>query len=281
MEQLIELIGHERDIVEIARRLYALSTGLNAPVVGAMHVTCADESERECVDAFQHGITDHLLPCIKFGKRRPFRLANLGGRYETGAVHIAEEHYSTQEAARKHKLLLVKVNSHVCVESGPEGYRFGSMRRYDTESVYCGALHAVMAGSTLPFARELEEIFRADGRDRLRSLLDESRVEPNYRSLYAAVVNATLQARRVLDDVLERPPSTPTLFVIIPCVTLNRPLNDAEIICGLHQVDWRGDEPIASYRGLDDEPAGYRCRVDGGSLVVEDDRLVQGRAITP
>jgi hypothetical protein len=273
MEQLVNLLGQERDIDEVARRLYAITSRWNPPVVGAMHVTCSDESERECVEAFRHGYSNHLLPNLKFGERSHFRLANLGGRYERGAVHIADQHFSTVVAAKQHKLLLVKLNSHVCVETGPEGYRFGSMRRYDTESVYCGALHALMDGSPLPFAQELRDVFAWDGRDRLRLLMDETRVEPALRSFYAAVVNACLQARLALDDLLDQPPATPTRFVIVPCVTLNRPSKDAEIVCGVHEIDWRTDEPLVKYTGLDDDPSGYRCKNEWGGLAVEDDRL--------
>jgi hypothetical protein len=273
MEQLINLLGHEHDVDEVARRLYAISSGMNAPVVGAMHVTCSDESERECVEAFRHGFSNHLLPNLKFGKRSHFRTANLGGRYERGSVHIANQHFSAVVAAKQHKLLLVKLNSHVCAETSPEGYRFGSMRRYDSESVYCGALHALMEGSPLPFAQELEEVFVRDGRDRLRLLMDETRIEPAMRSLYAAVVNACLQARLALDDTLSQPPASPTRFVIVPCVTLNRASKDTEIVCGVHRVDWRTDEPLVEYTGLDDDPAGYRCKNEWGSLAIEDDRL--------
>ena len=52
---------------------------------------------------------------------------------------IAEDHYSTGEAAGAFKLMIVKINSHVCAESTADGRRFGRMRRDDTESVYCGA----------------------------------------------------------------------------------------------------------------------------------------------
>ena len=270
MERLLDLIGRERDVDEVARTLYTVADELRAPVVGAMQVTCSDESERECIDAFQSNVVEHLLPSLKFGTRSRFRLANLGGRYERGAVAIAEDHYSTGEAAGAFKLLVVKVNSHVCAESTADGRRFGRMRRYDTESVYCGALHALMDGSELPFAKELGERFRSGGKDRLEILLDKTRVEPDYRSLFAAVVNARLQVEGAVDDIREFSPHTPTFFLLLPCVTLNRKSKDTEIVCGAWQVDRRSNEPVNVYRGLGDDPSAYRLSIDRGQILLDE-----------
>ena len=106
---------------------------------------------------FQQGDNRKLHGEREFGERSVFRLANLGARYEWGAVHVAEEHYSTSAARNDFKLMVVKVNSHVCVEPKTEGHDFGRMQRYDSESTYCGALHALLAGGRLPFAGDLSE----------------------------------------------------------------------------------------------------------------------------
>jgi len=270
MKRLLDLIGRERDVDEVARTLYTVADGFRAPVVGAMQVTCSDESERECIDAFHSNVVEHLLPSLKFGTRSRFRIANLGARYERGAVAIAEDHYSTGEAAGAFKLMIAKVNSHVCVESTSDGRRFGSMRRYDTESVYCGALHALMDGSELPFAKELGELFRSGGKDRLGMLLDAKRVEPAYRSLFAAVVNARLQVECAVDDVRECSPRTPTFFLLLPCVTLNRKGKDTEIVCGVWQLDRRSSEPVDTYRGLGDDPSAYRLSIDRGQILLDE-----------
>ena len=270
MERLLDLIGRERDVDEVARTLYTVAFELRAPVVGAMQVTCADESERECIDAFQSNFVEDLLPSLKFGTRSRFRLANLGGRYERGAVAIAENHYSTGKAAGAFKLLVVKVNSHVCAESTEDGRRFGRMRRYDTESVYCGALHALMDGSELPFAKELGERFRSGGKDRLEILLDKTRVEPDHRSLFAAVANARLQVEGAVDDIRECSPQTPTFFLLLPCVTLNRKGKDTEIVCGVWQLDGRPNEPIDVYHGLGDDPSAYRLSIERGQILLDE-----------
>ncbi len=255
MERLRGLLGQERDVDDVARELYRAVKSLDVPVVGAMHVTCADESEHECADAFQRGFSQHVLPNLKFGQRSHFRLANLGARYEPGAVHIAEQHYATVATRRAAKLMLVKFNSHVSAEPTAAGTRFGSMERYDVESVYCGALHALMDGARLPFADDLRRAFSRDGADRLGVLLDEQRTPRTRRSLLVAAVNAGVQARGAVADILDHPPTTPTLFVVMACVTLNRKQKDTEIVCGIHRVDRTGNAPSDDYRGVGDDPA--------------------------
>lgn len=265
-QRLGELIGREQSLDEVARRLYAVISDTGAPVVGALQVTCADESERECIDALQRNFCEYLLPTLKFGERGPFRLANLGGRYERCAVALADNHFSTREARRGWKLLLVKINSHVSVERRRGRSVFGRMERYRSESVYCGALAALLNGAELPFCDELREAFRLDGLDRVALLQDESKVDPEARSLLAAVAGAGVQARRAVDDIRERSPESPTLFVVLACVTLNRKLKDSEIVCGSWIVDWRGKEADVSYVGLGDDPSRLRLDSDSGGL---------------
>ena len=61
MDRLRGLIGHERSLREIAQALHFWTQSLSPAAVGALHVTCSDESENECVDAFQHGFVQYLL----------------------------------------------------------------------------------------------------------------------------------------------------------------------------------------------------------------------------
>lgn len=60
MESLIGLVGREVPCEELCRKLYFFAGALQSPVVGAVQVTCADESERECVDV--HERVDTLSP---------------------------------------------------------------------------------------------------------------------------------------------------------------------------------------------------------------------------
>ena len=284
MEPIGKYLGREADIDEVGRALYADAGEVRADIVGGVLITCADESERQGRDAFQRNFAEHLLPSLKTGERSFFRLANLGGRYESGAVRIAHDHYSGRVAGKGFGLLVIKINSHVCAEADGGGYRFGRMKRYDTESVYCGALHAMMDGSDLPFAKELAATFRSGELDRLKMLADETRVSPEYRSLFVAVTNSCLQARRTVDDIEAVRPLEPTLFIVLHGVILNRKQKDAEIVCGLHRIDWRTDEPTLEYLGLGDDPSGYRVRKESAHLMIEDDTLTAGlssRRIAP
>jgi hypothetical protein len=277
MDKLHKMVGRSLDVDEVARSLYGYACDVAAPVTGALHLTCSDESEKECRDALQRNFAGHLLPRLKLGARSIFRLANLGARYEWGAVHIAEDHYSTAAARRHFKLMLVKINAHVCADDTAEGLRFGRMKRYDSHSTYCGALHSYMAGGRLPFTTELAEAFGSEGHDRLAVLLDEGRVPPEYRSLFIAVAGARIQARRALIDIQDRKPTGPTLFIVMPCVTINRNRKDDEIVCGLYRGDWRSDSPVFEYRGLEDDPAGYRMKSGAGGMVIEDDHIAVTR----
>lgn len=175
-------VGRERSVRSVCQGLHLGVSELGAPAVGAMHVTCADESEHECVTAFQTGFAQYVLPALKFAQQSPFRLANLGGRYEWGAVPIAEDHYATESSRAAWKLLVVKVNAHVAVERTSTGLRFGVLERYGQSSACCGALSAVLAGDVQPFAAPIHDAFLSEGKDRLATLLDPARVDPEYRA---------------------------------------------------------------------------------------------------
>jgi hypothetical protein len=58
MKLLRELIGVERGLGEVAAALPDAARSVAAPVVGALQVTCSDESELECSLAFQQP------PCV-------------------------------------------------------------------------------------------------------------------------------------------------------------------------------------------------------------------------
>jgi hypothetical protein len=268
MDALQALIGLEAslDVVNEALRLYAASFA--APVVGAMHITCADESEWECIEAFQRGFVDPLLPELKHAERAPFRLCNLGARYEEGAIAVAEHHYATPETRNAFKVLLVQVNAHVAVEGTGAEALFGQMQRYDAKSTACGALHALMAGADLPALRELRETFSTDGMDRLAALLDPHCVTPAHRGLFVALANARLQARRIEDAISRHEALSPTLYLVSSCVTLNRPEEDTELLCGLATMDRRSRDVPVQYVGLGDDPTAYRVSDRGSRLHV-------------
>ena len=275
MEDLYRLLGQEMDCEELSRALYFAASSVGSPVIGAMHVTCADEAEWECTEAFHKHFSQYLLPPLKFSDRCHFRLANLGGRYEWGAVRIAEEHFATEASKNAFKLFVVKFNSHVALERTSRELYFGNMNRYEKESTCCGVLQALLAGGSLPFAGSLREVFQSEGKNRVEILQDPETVPEQYRPLFAAVVNARLQARRALIELQDFVPTSPTLYVVLVCVTLNQSGRDSEFLCGLYEADARTpDRPAqVTYRGVGDDPAHYELHNDLGRLRLYDDGM--------
>jgi hypothetical protein len=268
MDVLRQWIGIEQPLDEFNRGLRDIVTSFQAPVVGALEVCCSDESELECMAAFQTHFVEHLLPDLKRAARAPFRTCNLGARYEWGSIRVAEQHFALPESADAFKVMVVKINGHVCVQDTANGPHFGPMQRYDTDSCACGALHATIDGGNLPALAELRDTLM-EGSDRLATLRDPRRVDPAHRYLFAAIVSARLQARRALQDIRTHTPQTPTLYLVLPCVTLNRPGPDSALLCGYYIADQRiGIGEDEAYIGLDDEPADYRLEVTGGRLRV-------------
>lgn len=270
MNALIKLIGQEFTVKKISRTLCDITQDLRPGVVGAIHITCADESEHECVQAFQKGFVQHHLPELKFANQSAFRISNLGGRYEWGAVGIAEEHFVLPMTPSSFKLMVIKINSHVGVTVEKDAERYGFLKRYGRESACCGALSALMAGKKGPFLEEMREVFRFVGIDRLQILADPGQVAPELRSLFAAVVSAGLQARQVMTDIRAHKPSVPTLYLVVPCITLNRPDIDTEILCGVYTADCRFNGVKEEYVGLSDDPANYSFSIHNRRIFIQD-----------
>jgi len=190
------LLGREGKLDDLNWALRHYVGSFEAPVVGALHVTCADESECECSDAFQRYFVNLLLPDLKFAEKAPVRLSNLGGRYEWGALAVAEQHFATPPSRHAFKVLLVKINAHVGVIGTGAAARYGQIQRYDAESTACGTLHALLAGEQKPYVNDLRHAFLSEHHDRLSPLLDPHQVDPKFRGLLAAITSARLQARR-------------------------------------------------------------------------------------
>lgn len=270
-ESLKARIGVENDLAQVAWSLREIALQLHPAVVGGYQVTCSDEAEWECARTFQRLFVEQLLPGLKPDSRAPFRSINLGSRYEEGAIHVAEEHFAAPAAHESPKLLVVKLNSHVGVRAVGEELEYGWMDRYQRRSACCGALAALLEGKRLPALDELRAAFQSGGLDRLATLADANRVLPAHRALLAAIVNARLQCQRVVDDIQGHRPESPTVYLVVPCVTINRPGPDTELVVGECGVDWTGASASTRYQGLGDDPAAYRVRHVMGRLHVQDD----------
>ena len=273
-DELGPLVGSERDLHAFYYALKQVTRRLQPGVVGALHATCSDEASIETVEAFNSGFARDLLPPLKHAHRAPFATSSLGGRYEWGSLRVAEDHFALPESARSFKLMLVKVSAHVGVLPGPHEPAFGSMLRYGMESTCCGMLTALLGGTELPSAEPLREVFGSEGVDRLAMLRED--VEPRVRLLAAAIVSARLQARSAVLEAQDHTAATPTLYLIVPTVTLNKPDRDAELLCGVYLLDRRHGREEDHYLGLGDLPAAYRIGEEQGRL-----RVTDGSAITP
>jgi hypothetical protein len=260
------LIGVEHSIDEVSHALRNAVRSLHPTVVGAHQINCSDESERECVESFHRIIVRDMLPELKYWSRSSFRTVNLGARYEPQSIAMAENHFSTPDAEGGLKALICKLNSHVSVVDGDDGLICGKMHRYEKESVYCGALHALLAGAQGPSIDDLRAAFNADGIDRVAQLLDESVVPPTLRALFAAVVNAQLQSSLAISEVLEMKSHTPTFYVIVASVTLNREAEDTELVVGIETIDERNGEREIDYVGLADDARSYELATSGSRL---------------
>jgi hypothetical protein len=270
MGQLEELVGVETALDRVSSTLQEYARTLGAPVVGACHVTCSDESEWECAEAFQRSFAQLLLPALKPGRRAVFRTINLGARYEPGAIRVAENHFATPESRESFKLMVVKINAHVAVRQTPEGPHYGWMERYDSRSTCCGALAALVAGGDLPTVGPLREVFTSEGKDRVAMLNDTALVPEAHRALAAAIAGARLQAQAAVRDIQEHQPKTPTMFLVVPCVTVNRPGPDTELLVGRCEIDWTRQSPSVKYEGLGDDPSAYRIAHSHDRLRVQD-----------
>jgi len=280
MDRLNQLLGAEHQFSHVCGELRGAIRALAPAGVGAMEITCADESEYECAEAFQRTFAQEMLPRLKYGSHVPFRIANPGGRYEWGSAAIAEQHFATPASKNAFKVMVVKINGHVAVtRSGEGGLEFGHMDRYGAASTYCGAIHALLDGADLPFVDDLKASFLSEGVDRLAILRDDAQVAPNERVLFGAAANARLQARHAVQDIQEHEPTTPTLYLVLHAVTLNRPGLDTELVGGLYVLDHRNARRKETYRGIGDDPSKYELTEHLSQLRLRDENLQTVRAV--
>nr|MDJ0523506.1 hypothetical protein [Planctomycetota bacterium] len=280
MKRLHALIGSEHALAETARQIRGAVRAQGATGVGGFQITCADECEHECSEAFWRGFALELLPRLKYGERVPFRIANPGARYEWGAVRIAEDHFATKEARSGSLALVVKINGHVAVtRSGARARAFGRTDRYGGESTYCGAIHAVLSGSELPFAEELRADLLSEGHDRIAALQREELQADGRNVLFGALVAARLQARKCVLDIQDHTPLAPCIYIVMHGVTLNKPGQDSELIGGLYVLDHRTSKRRETYHGLGDDPSAYVLENVHGRLAVHDPQSARERPV--
>jgi len=270
MSELNDLIGREVEQAQIHWALRQLVRELRPDLVGACQVACADEVEWPCLEAFQRWFSGVELPELKSECRAAMHVVNLGARYERGLAPLAEEHFAAAASGVGLKLIVVKINSHVALRMLPDGPDFGWLERYGELSACCGALAAMLEGSSLPSARELAIAFAFGGADRAAVLRNLRCVPVEERALRAAAVNALLQSQRAAEDIAQHVPAGPTVYLILPCVSINREGADGEILLGQWGIDFSDEKPESKYQGLADDPAGYEVGFANRQLVLSD-----------
>jgi hypothetical protein len=276
-ERIRRSFGVEHDIEHVSRELKYYAQSFHAPRVGAHLITCSDETEQEGADAFNQWFAQDLLPDLRLADRAPFRTATLGGRYEWGGAPLAADHFNDADDPEGLTVVFVKINSHVAVDGASNDPRFGQFPRYGADSACCGLLSGLLAGSSLPAAQEIVDDFASEGIDRLAMLRDADIVDPRCQLLFTAIVNTRLQARRIMVDIQDQQDEGPIIYCVAPCVTLNRPGRDGEIICGLYVADHRGENATERYCGLGDDPSKYELTVSSSRLHVTDDAVHERR----
>lgn len=252
---LDEHVGRESHMSDLSRALVRVVSSARASHVSTLHVTCSDGLERERSRDFIDMVARDITPAGDRGWA-PLRTANLGGRYEWGSGAVSFSHFDGPDD----HLQVVQCNAHVGVIRHADGPHFGFYERGPRDSMTCGALSLLLAGQSGPFLDELREAFASEGKDRVRLLRDH--VAPEHRVLYAAVVNARLQARRALLDLAQPVPAGgvgPDRLLIVAAVTFNQRGADHELCVGHYAGARNPDGTLAAvWTGLGDDPTRYR-----------------------
>lgn len=261
-------IGREVFIGDVGRALVRVVAGARPDHVSSLHVTCSDGLEKDASRYFKDTVARDITPA---GDRdwAPLRTANLGGRYEWGSGGVSFSHFDGEGA----HLQVVQVNAHVGVIREPAGPKFGFYERGPRHSMTCGALSLLLAGQAGPFLDELREAFASEGLDRINLINTE--IPAEHRALFAAVVQARLQARRAYLDLGRARGASergPDKLLVVAMVSFNQRGADHEMCIG-HYAGARNDDGsmTAVWTGLGDDPRKYVFTQDLAGVVISQD----------
>lgn len=241
---LDEVVGRELELGLLTTRLAEVVRAAAFPTVGMVHITCADEAQHRVVGKVQQLLVEPHVTPMASGERTAFRLQNLGGHHEFGALSIAEDHWAgAHDELAGPKLMVVRVDSHVGVDTAEDGHPvYGRFLRFGRASVACGALHAVLRGVAMRGAEGF-----MDHHTRARTLTDS--FDETSRMLAAAVCRAELSAQDCLHEIAELDHDTPTVWLVVATVTMNHPDRHSSMLTG---VAVRGEDTTHDHRlGVD------------------------------
>lgn len=249
ISDLTAVVGDELELGLLSTRIAQTVGRANAPTVGAVHITCADEAQHRVIEKVQELIVEPHVTPMASGERTAFRLINLGGYHEMGALTIAENHWAgAHDAEAEAKLMLVRVDAHVGVDHDPSGAPlYGHFLRFGQTSVACGALAAILRGQAMPGGGGFMD------RDvRARRILEA--FGEHTRMFAAAICRAELSAADCLQEIEAMTPDTPTTWLVASTVTLNHPDRHSSMLTGVAAVATSGEITGA---GLGTDPERY------------------------
>lgn len=256
--QLNAILGRELELGLLSDALSNVVGAAACPTVGVVHITCADEAQHRVIEKVQELLVEPHVTPMASGERTAFRLINLGGHHEHGALGIAEEHWAGAHDDDRPKLMVVRVDAHVGVDHDPAGRPlYGRFLRFGRSSVACGALAAVLKGVAMRGAEGF-----VDNEVRARRILEA--FPEHTRMLAAAICRAELSAQDCLDEIHRLEPQSPTVWLVVATVTLNHPDRHSSMLTSTHLV---GDTTQPHHSGLGTD-------IDRYQIDHPDDRLV-------
>lgn len=263
---LAALVGRELELGLLSGAISDSVGTTTAATVGAVHITCADEAQHRVIEKVQELIVEPHVTPMASGERTAFRLINLGGHHEGGALDIAEDHWAgAHDPATGPKVMLVRVDAHVGVDDDPHGSRiYGHFLRFGRDSVACGALAAILRGQALRGGEGF-----VDSEVRARRILEA--FPEHTRMLAAAICRAELSAADCRAEIETLSHDTPTVWLVVATVTLNHPDRHASMLTSVTVVDENLSEDGF---GLGTDPERYHLDYADGALCV----TLEGRA---
>ncbi len=208
--------------------------------VGTMLVTCSDEFLGEVRTAFARDVARPLTALQMIGSRGTFAVANLGGRFEPGALALADEHFSGGSRPDSARRLVVELVAHVGRLRQDHSSTHGLVDRFGKASPCCGALTLLLeapeatAAVRHPWFDQLSAFF---GPARLSQL----RADPSpWRLVRAAIVHAVLQGESAMADLLRDPPDGPAHILLACVVAINQPGTDGALLASVQRMHFDG-----------------------------------------
>ena len=255
------IVGRELELGLLSGVLSDTVGAVDVETVGAVHITCADEAQHRVIEKVQELLVERHVTPMASGEHTIFRLINLGGYHEMGALDIAENHWAgAHDPATGSKLMVVRVDAHVGVDADPAGAPiYGHFLRFGHTSVACGALAAVLRGQAMPGAEGF-----VDHEVRARRIIEA--FPEHTRMLAAAICRAELSAADCRREIQTMAHDTPTVWLIVATVTLNHPDRHASMLTSVSVTD---EQLVESGAGLGIDVERYQIGHDDDALVVQ------------